>query len=239
MTWEYYSYYDLVRKDSFDCLSSLACVKSFFLHTRFKTSNNKSRCTVNSALLLYFIPIAEIREDVKIRGDDLYVRNGKRTSSFVWDTPNVGSAKYVIPVDFQGSFSVNLENGATEGEAFAEIYGYSVSRSYQPHTIVTAFRVNNNSDYPCRLYYNKNGNVEFDFSLSPRFFDIFQNDFSNRYPNQSVGLLDLEDREIFSYSASGRITVQDDVAYDVNDPSLNYEGDPITAPLFTIPFIRS
>lgn len=239
-TW--YSYYDLIRKDAgFDCLSSLACgykkttitgnyaTNRFTFKTRYFTSFI-TQFTFTADF--YFAPLAEVKSGVFIRGDRL--KNYATGAVYNPIEPtNIGAITY----------SLNLGNNdlldpATDWRLIGFTRGVE-KRAY--HNPDKSPLVTLDVDPDSASHVTARVNIE-----------LFPRDLANMtgwetwYPNQSVGLNDLDNTPFYSYTLiaeaipgnwryeAGIQMYQQDVAIQgIPETSI---GNPVSSPLFTIPF---
>lgn len=221
MAWRYFSYYNLIRHDpAFDCLSSLACMSRY---TAFSNSSSGEYWAVRYCL----VPVAEVRAGALIRGDAL---NG-------W----TGAGGAVSP----NVYPANVHAG---GRYYFELYGVGSSTSYLFRPLVEekiGYESLRSNEFPYRItrrtYSYNRQSAALNVTANPATYDAtnqivsvdatvyiadvisnIKTQFESDFPGASF---DLDS----SFSFSEKI--------EISRGASLVEFNPVTSPLFTIPFI--
>lgn len=234
--WNYYSYPNLLTKDpNFNCLSHLACI--------YRGYGVSQRSLYYSANITYcLIPVAEIRTGVYIRGDRLSPDSSDRTINsrgnsqpgFKSGTSGVVFGRYRIEIYFPSYGKEVILNKLT---------ATPVRKSIGAHREIPSSNPKNPYTYIEKAYYKDDNNPSYNTEINPLTYDSDTKEFTFD--------ITLDAAEIKTYLQSYIETDYPNNSCNI-DSSFSYhdivscklgavrqEYGPITAPLFTIPFIRS
>lgn len=242
--WTSYSYINLSAR-GFDCLSYLACaiVQNGGTAVTVRQVGGVYRASASILLNLTFIPVADVKNGVKIRGDKL-VGGGTGSAGVV--SSNIVTYKDVSNIANYAPYY----NGNTEGEYVYQHYtpsgtsilagsgcdvAYSFPTLSSPRFLRGMYTQNAAASYVPFTWNQNTGKAAFKLitpvsEIKTRLKSIFETDF---HGNE----FSLDDSQ-----------TPPSLEFEMNCPPASYaqyylpagiydSGDPITAPLFTIPFI--
>lgn len=234
--WRSYSYIDLAPK-GFDCLSYLACAVVFFSSSVvIRKTNGVYNATAFLNCSFSLVPVAEVKPGVFIRGDKLLgslVGNSIATQPAL---PSLGSGNltnyrgdragtYVFQHYKQGT---SIQAGATCSRAFSR------DPAGTSRWLRATYTQSNAGAFVPFVWDSGTGEASFvcDVPVSDiasQFSALFASEFSG-------AALNLDTSQISPVVITANCPASDFANY-----SLNYNtyqtGDPVTAPIFKIPFI--
>lgn len=241
MSWLYYSYLNLVSEKSFDCLSSLVCIRQYFKADAQKTATKG--ITVNFHLRFRFIPIATIYQGTKIRGDQLLSRSNYTFPSEEESSP--GRYDLNIGTEARGA-TYTWRNDGYDNGVFPQS---SISETGRIAILyhVTSYRDNRLDDKTSAVIYDPDLEV-ITYNVSINFSDMFKSCsarngmkyymFSVDMRNQSVGLANLANVSDYNFSRSysaSLVDLQDKITFPIETTTF----DPITNPTHELSFVPS